>query len=321
MARSLSVDLRRRVVGAIEGGSSCRAAAPKALYAFLMSQPAVTQINAPSRLTFPFNVRPLMAAWNLMFNHAGPEARDPAQFEIWNRGRYLVDGLGHCGACHTLRNVLGAERGGRHYLAGGIAEGWDAPALTLLSEAPIPWAEDEIFAYLRTGASRYHGAAAGPMAPVIAELKAAPDADLRAMAVYLASLNAPISDAEATAHAERMAAATASGRHPATSAAARLFEGACASCHEAAGAPIANLGPSLGFSTSLHAARPDNFLHAVRDGISASPHGAMPGFAGAFDDHQLAELARYARARFAPDKPAWEGLDEAMARISGQATR
>ena len=108
---------------------------------------------------------------------------------LWNRGAYLVEGLGHCGACHSPRNALGAEKASA-YLAGGFAEGWEAPPLTSLSHAPIPWNEDELFAYLRTGESRFHGVAAGPMAPVVKELAALPDQDIRAMAVYLASFNA-----------------------------------------------------------------------------------------------------------------------------------
>ena len=107
----------------------------------------------------------------------------------WNRGAYLVEGLGHCGACHSPRNALGAEKANA-YLAGGFAEGWEAPALTSLSQAPIPWSEDELYAYLRTGESRFHGVAAGPMAPVVKELASLPDQDIRAMAIYLASFNA-----------------------------------------------------------------------------------------------------------------------------------
>ena len=105
----------------------------------------------------------------------------------WNRGAYLVEGLGHCGACHSPRNAFGAEKANA-YLAGGFAEGWEAPPLTSLSHAPIPWSEDELFAYLRSGKSRFHGVAAGPMAPVVKELKPA-DQDIRAMAVYLGSFN------------------------------------------------------------------------------------------------------------------------------------
>ena len=99
-----------------------------------------------------------------------------------------MEGLGHCGACHSPRNALGAEKNNA-YLAGGFAEGWEAPPLTSLSHAPVPWNEDELFAYLRSGASRFHGVAAGPMAPVVKELSALPDEDIRAMAVYLGSFN------------------------------------------------------------------------------------------------------------------------------------
>src|SRR5207344_2093817 len=113
---------------------------------------------------------------------------NPDKSESWNRGAYLVEGLGHCGACHSPRNALGAEKA-EAYLAGGFAEGWEAPPLTSLSRAPIPWSEDELYAYLRSGESRFHGVAGGPMAPVIKELANLPDQDIRAMAVYLSSFN------------------------------------------------------------------------------------------------------------------------------------
>jgi nicotinate dehydrogenase subunit B len=294
----------------------------QALYAYLMAQPAVRQVNANSVLAFPFNLRPLMNLWNTLFHRPVTDAPDPAQSAQWNRGRYLVDGIGHCGACHTTRNLLGAERGAKRasaYLAGGVAEGWDAPALTRLSLAPLPWSEDALYAYLRTGASPDHGAAAGPMAPVVRELMALPDSDIRAMAVYLASLNTPLAPADAQEQRAAIVAATSATRHPPTGAAARLYEGACGVCHEEGrGALTVNRGPPLGLNTNLHAARPDNFLRVVIDGITQSPHGAMPAFRGTLDNRQIAELARYARARFAPDRPAWEDVEEAVARVRGE---
>jgi nicotinate dehydrogenase subunit B len=160
----------------------------QALYAYLMAQPAVRAETPPNALAFPFNLRPLMAGWNALFHKASTFQADPTKSETWNRGAYLVEGLGHCSACHSPRNALGAEKTSA-YLAGGFAEGWEAPALTSLSQAPIPWSEDELYAYLRTGESRLHGVAAGPMAPVVKELAALPDSDIRAMAVYLASFN------------------------------------------------------------------------------------------------------------------------------------
>jgi nicotinate dehydrogenase subunit B len=295
----------------------------QALYAFLMAQPAVRQATLESKLAFPFNLRPLMAGWNLLFNRTGQDKPDPAQSDIWNRGRYLVDGLGHCGACHTPRNALGAEKGGASYLAGGEAEGWDAPALTRLSRAPIPWSEETLYAYLRRGSSPHHGAAAGPMAPVIRELGALPDADIRAVAHYLASFNDPLPAGTAEANIRQITAATSASAHPATSAAARLYDGACASCHEAGrGAVTFNAGPPLGLNSNLHAERPDNFLQAVLngiDGLSRPGQGAMPAFRHALDDHQIADLTAYARQRFAPEQPPWHDLEAAIARIRAPA--
>lgn len=287
-----------------------------ALYAYLMAQQPVRQKNQQSQLTFPFNLRPLMAGWNLLFNRTGETAPDTSRSAEWNRGRYLVDGLGHCGACHSPRNLLGAEKSGKAYLSGGIAEDWDAPALTALSAAPIPWSENTLFAYLRTGASPNHGVAAGPMAPVIEELQTLPDSDIRAMAVYLASLNPSASEAETETRRREIVAATSSGAHQPTSPAARLFDGACAVCHEPGYGPMMfNQGPPLGLNTNLHLERPDNFLHIVLHGITHSAHGAMPGFRNALDDRQIAELTRYARKRFAPDKAPWKNLEDAIGRI------
>ena len=112
-----------------------------------------------------FGFRPLVAAWNLLFLRKGPLALDPAQPADWNRGRTLAEGLAHCGACHTPRNELGAERS-EHAYDGAWIEGWYAPPLNAKSPAVRPWTADELFAYLRTGLSSTHAAAAGPMGRV-----------------------------------------------------------------------------------------------------------------------------------------------------------
>src|ERR1700724_1924720 len=200
----------------------------QALYAYLMAQAPVRADNPKTTLALPFNWRPLMAGWNALFHRTGVFESYSTKSEIWNRGAYLVEGLGHCGACHSPRNVLGAEKASA-YLAGGFAEGWEAPPLTSLSHAPIPWSEDELFAYLRTGESRFHGVAAGPMAPVVKELAALPDQDIRAIAVYLASFNdnalgKPGEDTLA-AHLETLTATRVAFASPIG---ARLYQGACA---------------------------------------------------------------------------------------------
>ena len=187
----------------------------QALYAFLMAQAPVKVETPKNELAFPFNLRPLLAGWNALFHQADTFKPDPSKSELWNRGAYLVEGLGHCSACHSPRNALGAEKANA-YLAGGTAEGWEAPPLTSLSHAPIPWSENELFAYLRTGESRFHGVAAGPMAPVVKELAAMPEQDIRAMAHYLASFNDATLDENAqAARAQRLEAATGTNKRPA----------------------------------------------------------------------------------------------------------
>lgn len=290
----------------------------QALYAYLMAQPAV---HAPARdheLAFPFNLRPLLAGWNLLFHRGAAFAADPARSAQWNRGAYLVEGLGHCGACHTPRNALGAEQR-RVRLAGGFAEGWEAPALTALSRAPIPWSEDELFAYLRTGQSRFHGVAAGPMAPVVQELAHLPDADIRAMAVYLASA-APATPGAAAqeALAAKYETLTAAVTTAPASMGARIYQGACAVCHEVGGLPLFGSRPSLALNSNLHSDHPDNLIQVILQGIpapAARDLGTMPAFAAQFSDHQVAELVGYLRGQFAPDKPAWGNVAETVARL------
>mgnify|MGYP002040057634 FL=1 len=120
----------------------------QALYGYLMSQPAVRAEPPKTQLAFPFNFRPLLAGWNALFHDATPFTPDPSRGAQWLRGAYLVQGAGHCAACHSPRNRLGAEKTGAHYLAGGEAEGWTAPALNQLATGARAWTADELFQYL-----------------------------------------------------------------------------------------------------------------------------------------------------------------------------
>ncbi|WP_315837916.1 molybdopterin cofactor-binding domain-containing protein [Bradyrhizobium prioriisuperbiae] len=290
----------------------------QALYAYLMAQPAVTSPNPKTKLAFPFNIRPLLAGWNALFHDTTTFVPNPAQSEQWNRGAYLVEGLGHCGACHTPRNALGAERQ-RAYLAGGFADGWEAPALTSLSTAPIPWSEDALFAYLRTGASRFHGVAAGPMAPVVKELTTLPDADIRAMAVYLASFNSPaVAPAMQETHATQLETITAASALLGASTGARIYQGACAVCHQIGGPPLFGARPSLALNSNLHSAVPDNLIQVILHGIAdpvSSDLGYMPAFKSHLSDNQVAELVSFLRKQFAPDKPAWGDVAATVTRL------
>lgn len=297
----------------------------QALYAYLMAQPAVSNKAPETRLAFPFNLRPLMAGWNALFHKAEAFTPDPDRSTLWNRGAYLAQGLGHCGACHTPRNALGAEKTGPAYLSGGVADGWEAPALTSLSKAPVPWTEAELFNYLRHGNSTQHGVAAGPMAPVVEEMAQLPDADIQAIAHYIASFNQPgITAAETaarTAELERASTLAAIGLRGTGS---NLFQGACAVCHSAGSGPkLFGASPSLAVNSNLHSATPDNLVRVILEGISTPAHsdlGYMPGFADSLGDGQVTQLVNYLRARFASDKQPWNNVEKAVGRIRAEAT-
>jgi ABC-type multidrug transport system fused ATPase/permease subunit len=141
----------------------------------------------PNRLPFPFNGREFIGIWKSLYFEAGRFQPDPTQSAEWNRGAYLVEGAGHCGACHTPRNYLGAERRDRH-LAGGEAESWHAPALNAESPSPMPWTAAQLDTYLRTGIEEVHAIAAGPMGPVARSLATVAPEDTRGIAVYVAAL-------------------------------------------------------------------------------------------------------------------------------------
>ncbi|MCK9916136.1 c-type cytochrome [Microbacteriaceae bacterium K1510] len=306
-----------------------------ALYAFLMTRELVRQENRPPALVGPLNWRLSAAAWKLLFLHQGPYQPDPAQSAEWNRGAYLVEGLGHCGACHTPRNILGAEKASEAY-DGGVGEGWHAPALDIASPAPVPWTAEQLEAYLRDGFASQHGYAAGPMQPVVRALRKLPDEDVRAIAVYIASLSR---NADETQSAQRTRAAldfaqqreaklgasasTTTGAHSDGSAesdassGAAIFAGACATCHHAGGALPISRPVALGLSSTVHATNPTNLLHIILDGIHP-PFGArgpiMPGFAGTLTDPQIVALASYVRSHFS-DKPAWAGVDTTLSAL------
>ncbi|MFS3135506.1 molybdopterin cofactor-binding domain-containing protein [Gluconacetobacter sacchari] len=284
----------------------------RALYAYLMVQPAVTHAVPETRLAFPYALRPAMAGWNVLFHDPTPYRADPSRSAEWNRGAYLVEGLGHCSACHTPRNALGAEKRGSAYLAGGEADGWIAPPLGTRSRAPVPWTVEAMARYLRQGHDAAHGPALGPMAPVIAEMRALPDADVRAIAVYLtedASRAAPPAPDAAAVSASALARrADAALREPAG---ARIFAGSCAACHEGAARHMDGNRPDLALNSNLQDARPDNVIHAILHGAGHAGEdgrGEMPGFRTVLDDGQIASLLRYLRAVNAPGRPAWDGL-------------
>jgi nicotinate dehydrogenase subunit B len=282
-----------------------------ALYAFLMTRRAVRQETPANRLTPPLGFRPLIGGWKTLYFHPGRQPPTTGHSPEWTRGAYLVQSLGHCGACHTPHNGLGAEKT-REALAGGYQEGWYAPPLNELSPASVPWSVERLERYLRTGIDADHAAAAGPMGAVVKQLSRAPAADLHAMAVYLADLMQPSPGGQGrVAIVDR--AAEAARAHPEG---ATLYAGACASCHDA-GAPMMLEGrPALALGTPLHEADPRDTIQIILQGLEppAGPAGPyMPAFGSTLTDAQVAQITAYVRARYT-DKPAWANLGQAVAK-------
>jgi mono/diheme cytochrome c family protein len=296
-----------------------------ALYAYVMSRTPVDYVPPANRPTFPFNVRPLLAVWNALHLHGGDYRPDPARSAQWNRGAYLVQSLGHCGACHTPLDALGAETRDE-YLGGGSAEGWYAPPLDAHNPSPVPWTAEALATYLRRGIVDEHAMAGGPMQDVVQELAQASDEDVMAMAVYLVSLmDSATSAREARANGSlAMANASftdnaASDRSATTNqppSGAGIYSGACASCHAEGRRASSGTALQLPLAVAVHEADPASLIRIIREGITA-PEGErgrwMPAFAGALTDEQITALVIYLRT-LAPDAPPWQNVAEQIAK-------
>jgi mono/diheme cytochrome c family protein len=277
-----------------------------AIYAFIMTRDPVRADVPANRLKFPAGLRPAIAMWKALYFRPGVYQPDGSKSAQWNRGAYLVEGLAHCGACHTPRNALGAEQR-QQELAGGEVDDWHASSLSANSPAPVPWTADQLFNYLRRGREERHGVAAGPMAPVTHTLAGVAEEDVRAIAVYVAS-QMPARDARARAAGAERAASTDG---------AQIFAGACANCHDAPAATTSTPPVLLGLTTSLNAPDPRNAIHVVLNGLWPEPGesgASMPGFASGLTDTQVVALVDYLRARFT-DRPAWRDVPERVAAI------
>lgn len=298
----------------------------RALYAFMMTREGGRGEAHANALRFPFNIRPLLAGWNLLFFHPGVYQGDPARDAEWNRGAYLAEGVAHCSACHSPRNALGAEEGGERHMAGGRSEGWDAPALNARSPAPVPWDAESLYRYLRHGSDAHHGAAGGPMLAVVRNMQRVPDADVRAIAVYVALLMGKPSP-ERQREAEALIARVERGETDASGGAdaaqaqfpkgAALFAGACAVCHEQAREHVQAGAVNIAYSSAVRGADPTNALRVLLEGVhpSEGERGPwMPSFRDELTDAQIADLLAYVHARFA-GAPAWNDIPERLRRM------
>jgi mono/diheme cytochrome c family protein len=279
----------------------------KALYAYFMHDVAPVDEPAPKTdLPFPFNIRFSMAFWNMLFLNPKPFVADPSKSAEWNRGAYLVRGLAHCSTCHSPRNALMAEDMSRE-LAGGAVGTWFAPNITPDANSGVgAWSEGDLVSYMRTGHAAGKAQAAGPMAEAVDNsLRYLSDQDLKAVAMYLKSIPA-VHDSADTRPADSWgkpqdgAADVRGVAWPADSSqlsGAQLYDGYCASCHQAKGDGASNGGlPSLFHNTALGRTNTDNLVMVMLEGVKHkvdAPDILMPGFAELLSDQQIATLGNY----------------------------
>ncbi|MYM83238.1 c-type cytochrome [Duganella sp. FT50W] len=275
-----------------------------ALYAYFQSVPAVNQPNQPHQLRFPYNLQISLAVWRGLYFKPAVFREETGQSVAWNRGAYLVQGLGHCSACHSARNPLGASAG--ESLSGGMipAQGWYAPALNARGD----WQQAHLAALLKTGTSP-RATVFGPMAEVVRQsLQYLDDGDINAIAVYLKALPpaAPPKPFERDTDPEATAFLKAG---------ARLYEKHCVDCHGAGGTGQTPAYPPLAGNQALTMESAVNPIRIVLNGgfapgTAGNPRPySMPPFSHALNDMEVAQVVSYLRSAWGNNAPPVSGTD------------
>jgi len=261
-----------------------------AIKAYLATLAPVSSRPQPPDLHWPLNYRILMRGWNWLFFKPGILQPDQQKSTEWNRGRYLVEGAGHCGACHTPKDVFGADKNGRAF-GGGLVQGQFAPRLDAAPRSGLKWwSVDDIVEYLQSGRNgRSH--AGGLMADVVVNSTSKmSDSDVRAIAVYLKDLPAGAPEPHVVPPAETQ-----------MDDGARIYKRACIACHEMDGSSAPRIYPPLPGNASLQSAIPANTLRIILEGAQtvttprAPNPGSMPAYAKDVSDQEIADVATYIR--------------------------
>jgi len=267
-----------------------------AIFAYLLSVPPVQQQNRPHELRFPYNNRDLLLGWRALYFKQGEYVPDPMQPAQWNRGAYLVQGLGHCAMCHTAINVLGGSSESKAFEGGMIPnQNWYAPSLTSNREAGLGnWSLKDITDLLQVGIS-HRGTVYGPMAEVVYNsLQYLSDKDVEAMAVYLKALPQRDSEPLPTSSAQLVSPNVMElGR--------KVYAKQCAMCHGDEGRGQPPQYPPLANNQSITMSSPVNSIRMVLNGgyppgtkKNPRPHG-MPPFSHILNDEEVAAVVTYIR--------------------------
>jgi mono/diheme cytochrome c family protein len=276
----------------------------QAIFAYLQTVDAVDNKVETNQLPFPFNVRTSLIGWNLVNFTQGEFKPHPDKSEQWNRGAYLVEGLGHCGTCHTPKNLIGGDKNDQ-FLGGANLQGWVAPNITAKSHDGIgAWSEEDIVKYLKTGANRFD-IASGPMAEEVEHSSQHwKDADLMAVAVYLKDGAKP---AEAPKPVAANDAAMVAGK--------AIYADRCSACHTPNGEGVEHLFPKLAMAPLINSNDPASLVRVVLAGsragaTDAAPTApAMPAFGWNLSDENVADVLTYVRNTWGNAAPAVSGSD------------
>lgn len=271
----------------------------RALFAYLKTQPPSAQSPPKNALAFPFNQRRLLGLWKALYFQPGPYRPDPQRSPEWNRGAYLVQGAGHCSACHTPRNLLGAERAGWAYTGGVYLEEGPNGKFRLHSSVNLTqaatglgsWSVDDIGAYLKTGMNSHMNTNGQMNAVIMNSTRHLSDADVRAMAVYLKSLPPKQQQQASRASAQMLRAGET------------LYDVHCGECHLPTGLGSREAAPALAGNPLVQAVHPASLINAVLFGPQAT-HPPLPRtwrkrmqpYAEQLSDEELAALASFLRS-------------------------
>jgi mono/diheme cytochrome c family protein len=285
-----------------------------AIKAYLFSLAPVNQKKPANDVSWPFSMRSAIGLWNALFFDKGDFKPDASKPEEWNRGKYLVEALGHCGECHTPRNVFMATKDSKP-LAGGTAEGWTAYNITSDEVSGLGgWKDEEIVAYLKTGIAHGKAWANGPMGEAVDDsLKYLNDADLKAIVTYLRTVPAVRGDESKPRYGW-----SADGRldEASDSEGARLYTFYCSGCHGADGKTHNEYYPAMVGQGTVGANPPSNLIMIILHGARRAdhPYAFMPSYRDAFNDEQVAALVNYVTKRFGDPKASVKAGDVADAR-------